>query len=112
MKIAIPTAKGKLCQHFGHCETFTFVEVDEANKKIIKTEAIVGPEHAPGVIPAWVASQGANLILAGGMGSRAQELFTSQGVKVICGVPCEEPEKLVMNYLNNTLVTGVNACDH
>ena len=22
MKIAIPTANGRLCQHFGHCETF------------------------------------------------------------------------------------------
>ncbi len=34
MKIAIPTANGKLCQHFGHCEKFVFIEVDEATKEI------------------------------------------------------------------------------
>jgi predicted Fe-Mo cluster-binding NifX family protein len=36
MKIAIPTSQGKLCQHFGHCEEFVFIEVDENTKKIIK----------------------------------------------------------------------------
>ena len=112
MKIAIPTAKGKLCQHFGHCESFTFIEVDESSKTIISKESIKGPEHAPGVIPPWVAEQGASLILTGGMGSRAQELFSEQGVKVIAGVPCEDPEKLVLDYLNGTLLTGINTCDH
>ena len=34
MKIAIPTADGKLCPHFGHCEAFTFAEIDEATKEI------------------------------------------------------------------------------
>ena len=27
MKIGIPTLEGKLCAHFGHCETFSFVEL-------------------------------------------------------------------------------------
>lgn len=112
MKFAIPTAKGKLCQHFGHCESFTFIEVDESTKTIVNKESIKGPEHEPGVIPPWVAKQGANVILTGGMGSKAQELFAAQGIKVISGVPCEAPEKIVMDYLNGTLVTGVNTCDH
>jgi Mrp family chromosome partitioning ATPase/predicted Fe-Mo cluster-binding NifX family protein len=111
-KIAIPTANGKLCQHFGHCEAFTFIEVDESTKTIINKESIKGPEHEPGVIPPWVAKQGANVILTGGMGSRAQALFSEQGVKVISGVPSEDIEKVVMDYLNGTLVTGVSTCDH
>lgn len=112
IKFAIPTAKGKLCQHFGHCESFTFIEVDESTKTIVSKESIKGPEHEPGVIPPWVAKQGANVILTGGMGSKAQELFAAQGIKVISGVPCEAPEKIVMDYLNGALVTGVNTCDH
>ena len=40
MKIAIPTANGKLCQHFGHCEKFVFIEVDEVTKTIIKTSFV------------------------------------------------------------------------
>jgi len=112
MKFAIPTAEGKLCQHFGHCEKFVFIEVDEASKTIISNEAVVGPDHVPGILPPWVAQQGATVILAGGMGGRAQELFAQQGVKVISGCPSEAPEKIVMDYLNGTLTTGVNGCDH
>lgn len=112
MKIAIPTANGKLCQHFGHCEKFVFIEVDEATKTIIKNESIVGPEHAPGILPPWVAEQGATLILAGGMGGHAQALFAQQGIKVLAGCPSEDPEKIVNDYLNGTLVQGENGCDH
>ena len=35
MKIVIPTAEGKLCAHFGHCETFSFAEVDLDTKEIL-----------------------------------------------------------------------------
>jgi predicted Fe-Mo cluster-binding NifX family protein len=112
MKIAIPIAQGKLCQHFGHCEEFVFIEVDENTKKIIKKEAVTGPEHAPGIIPPWVAKQGATLILAGGMGERAQLLFAQQGIEVLTGCPSQEPQKVVEEYLNGTLVQGINGCDH
>ena len=33
MKIAIPLAAGRLCMHFGHCEQFALVEVDEAPRR-------------------------------------------------------------------------------
>jgi predicted Fe-Mo cluster-binding NifX family protein len=112
MKFAIPTAQGKLCQHFGHCEIFTFIEADEASKSIISKETIIPPEHVPGILPPWAAEQGANIILAGGMGGRAQELFAQQGLDVITGCPSEDPEKVVTDYLNGTLVTGDNGCDH
>ena len=112
MKIAIPTNGGKLCQHFGHCEVFTFIEVDDATNQIINRGEITPPEHVPGIIPPWVAEQGAKLVIAGGMGGRAQGLFEEQGIKVIVGAPAEVPEKLVLDYLKNTLVTGENACDH
>ena len=112
MKFAIPTAQGKLCQHFGHCEKFVFIEVDETSKEILSNEAIQGPAHAPGILPPWVAEQGATIILAGGMGGHAQSLFAEQGLKVITGVPSEAPEKIVMDYLNDTLTIGINGCDN
>ena len=112
MKIAIPTNGGKLCQHFGHCEVFTFIEVDDATKQIINRGEITPPEHVPGIIPPWVAEQGATVVIAGGMGGRAQGLFEEQGIKVIVGASAEVPEKLVLDYLKGTLVTGENACDH
>ncbi len=112
MKIAIPVANNKLCMHFGHCESFLFIEVDEKNKKIINKVSLTPPPHEPGVLPKWVGENGATLVLAGGMGQRAQALFKDNGVNVITGVVEAGPEKLVMDYLNNTLTTGQNACDH
>ena len=112
MRIAIPTAQGKLCQHFGHCEIFTFCDIDEVKKEITKMEEIVPPEHVPGIIPPWVAKQGATLVLAGGMGARAQELFNEQNIKVVAGCPSMAPDKIINAYLSDTLVLGVNTCDH
>ncbi len=110
MKIAIPTAQGKLCAHFGHCETFAMVEVE--GRDILGTEQLDPPPHEPGVLPRWLAEQGANVIIAGGMGQRAQALFTQQGIEVVVGAAPEAPEKLVENWLEGRLETGQNACDH
>ncbi len=112
MKFAIPTAEGKLCLHFGHCEVFTFIEVDEETKTILKKEEIKPPLHEPGILPPWVAKNGASFIIAGGMGMRAQQLFIEQGIKVIVGAAEGNPEKLVLDYLSGDLKTGANACDH
>ena len=42
MKIAIPTLEGKLCAHFGHCETFSFVEVNSETDFVSKNEEFTG----------------------------------------------------------------------
>jgi len=112
MRIAIPLADGKLCMHFGHCERFALVDVDEANKTILKREDIVPPPHEPGLLAPWLAVRGATTIIAGGMGQRAQGLFNGQGIQEVVGAPAESPETLVTHYLAGTLQTGVNTCDH
>lgn len=112
MKIAIPTAGGLLCMHFGHCEQFALVDVDEAAGKPTNTTLVTPPPHEPGLLPRWLHEQGAAVIIAGGMGQRAQQLFAQAGVKVVVGAPAETPENLVNAYLNGTLVSGRNACDH
>ena len=112
MKIAIPLADGKLCMHFGHCEQFALVEVDEAGKTITCVNYLVPPPHEPGVLPRWLHEQGANVIIAGGMGQRAQGLFSQSGIEVIVGAPGEKPEDVVSAYLAGTLEVGQNVCDH
>lgn len=112
MKIAIPTANGKLTMHFGHCEKFTMLDVDPESKAITGTTELDPPAHEPGVLPRWLAEQSTNLIIAGGMGQRAQDLFTAQNIEVIVGAPCETPEALAKAYLAGALEPGANACDH
>lgn len=112
MKIAIPLADGRLSMHFGHCEQFALVEVDETAKKAGKTELLSPPGHEPGVLPRWLHEQGASVIIASGMGQRAQQLFTQNGITVVVGAPAEKPEQLVSAYLSGTLEAGDNICDH
>jgi predicted Fe-Mo cluster-binding NifX family protein len=112
MKIAIPLADGKLTMHFGHCQRFALMEVDPAEKKILGREDLDPPPHQPGVFPSWLARQGAEVIIAGGMGRRAQELFQGHGIRVVIGAPVETPERLAADYLAGSLQTGENICDH
>jgi predicted Fe-Mo cluster-binding NifX family protein len=110
MKFAIPLAEGKLTAHFGHCQEFALVDVED--NKIKNTKKMVPPPHEPGVLPRWLREQGTNVIIAGGMGARALELFAQSGIKVLTGAPSLIPEELVQQYLDKALQTGFNMCDH
>ncbi len=111
MKIAIPTVDGVLCPHFGHCQYFAVLDVDPETKSIGKPEMLAPPAHEPGVLPAWLGQMGCNLIIAGGMGGRAINLFQQSGVQVVIGAPNKKPEEVVTAYLNGDLTTGANPCD-
>ena len=86
--------------------------MDEKTKKVAGKQMLTPPPHEPGVLPRWLHEQGANVIIAGGMGQRAQSLFAENGIKVVVGAPAEAPEELVSQYLAGTLVSGANVCDH
>ncbi len=112
MTIAIPVADGKLCSHFGHCEQFALVSIDETNQTITAIRYLTPPPHEPGVLPRWLYEHGAQIVIAGGMGPRAQSLFEQQGVKVIVGAAARKIEDVVSAYLAGTLTVGPNVCDH
>ena len=112
MRIAIPVANGKLALHFGHCEQFALIDVDTASKQILNQDFIQAPPHQPGLLPRWLKEKGVNMVISGGMGSRAQNLFIQVGIQVITGTASEEPKTLVEDYIAGCLVTGENICDH
>lgn len=112
VKIAIPIGDGRLSMHFGHCESFALIEADPEGKTIVNRTDLSAPPHEPGLLPRWLSDKGAQLIIAGGMGQRAKGLFEDNGIKVIVGAPSETPEVLVARFLEGTLETGTNTCDH
>ena len=79
MRIAVPTAQGTLCPHFGHCEQFALVDVD--NGKIVKTEYQTPPPHEPGVLPAWLHELGAALPAGHELGQDDPEEPERQGMR-------------------------------
>lgn len=96
--------------HFGHCSTFALVDVE--NNAIASTSEVVPPPHQPGLLPPWLAEQGVTLVIAGGMGSRAQAIFSSNGIQVVTGASGSTPAEIVNSYITGTLETGTNTCDH
>ena len=112
MKIAIPTANGKLNAHFGHCEKFSIFDVDTNTKAITQKSEVIPPPHEPGLLPKWLAEKNVNLVIAGGMGQRAQGLFMENNISLIIGAPADTAENLVKCYLDGNLVSGANLCDH
>jgi predicted Fe-Mo cluster-binding NifX family protein len=112
MRYAIPVNDGILSPHFGHCAQFALFDVDESSKKITAKTMVDSPGHTPGVLPGWLAEQGASAIIAGGMGSRAVALFDENNIQVIMGAPQMRAEDVLMQYLQGTLKLGENVCDH
>jgi predicted Fe-Mo cluster-binding NifX family protein len=112
MKIAVPVSQGLLSSHFGHCEVFSLFVIDPETQTIAAAQTITPPPHEPGVLPQWLSDMGVNLVLAGGMGPQAQNLLAAKGVKSIVGCPALEPKVVVQQYLESSLSTSDNSCDH
>jgi len=112
MRVAIPIVGGKLSPHFGHCEQFAIFGVDKANGHITGPEMLDAPPHEPGLLPRWLGEHSVNVIISGGMGSRAKRLFDEQNIEVIVGVSSDEPKALIEAYAAGSLTSGENICDH
>ena len=112
MRIAIPVVNGVLSPHFGHCESFALFDTDSDSKAIAGSTVVESPPHQPGLLPGWLAERGVNIIIAGGMGQRARELFDAKNIGVVVGAPEDAPQNLAESYLKGALESGDNTCDH
>lgn len=110
MKICIPTSEGRLCSHFGHCDSFTIAEIDPVAKEIINVEEKVPDEGISCQSANWIAQQGVSKVLAGGMGARPMMAFMQNGIEVVAGCPELPIREIIEKYLSNTLEAGENSC--
>jgi predicted Fe-Mo cluster-binding NifX family protein len=61
----------------------------------------------------WLRNKGVTTVLAGGMGPRASNIFTSHGIDVMIGAEGEDPETMVRSYLDGTPSFSGELChDH
>lgn len=109
MKIAISTDRGYVSAHFGRCPAYTIVDIQDG--RIIKREEIPNPGHQPGFLPVYLSQKGVNAIIAGGMGPRAQGLFTEKNIQTIIGVQGKIDE-VIEKFLRQELEAGQDLCDH
>lgn len=107
MKIAVASDKEMVSEHFGYCEGFKIFHIE--NNKVVKSEFIENPGHKPGFLPNFLHDKGVNIIIAGGMGGKAVEIFNSKGIEVITGAKGNS-ETAVNGYLQGTLKSTGSVC--
>jgi predicted Fe-Mo cluster-binding NifX family protein len=107
MKIAVATAQGGVAEHFGHCEGFTIYEAEEGTVKNKQFYPI--PEHVPGAFPNFLNDLGANVVIAGGMGGGAVQIFNEKRIEVITGISGDLDEA-VRKYLSGSLQSSGSVC--
>lgn len=109
MRYAIATEGGHVSAHFGHCPVFTIVDIDEG--AVAKTAVVESPEHEPGAIPLFLKEQGSNVVVSGGMGQRAADLFAKLGITPIVGFS-GTVEAAIAGCLDGTLEASGDLCAH
>lgn len=112
IRFAFPVHNGRLSAHFGHPEYFALVTVDAASKSVVKEEKLVPPPHAPGILPAWLGEQRADVIVVSGIGPRAVALLEQAGMEVVTGVDPLPVEQILELWRGGRLEAGANLCDH
>jgi predicted Fe-Mo cluster-binding NifX family protein len=109
MRLAISTENGAVAAHFGRCPHYTLIDIEngaETGRTVVEN-----PGHEPGRIPAFLRDHDANVVIAGGMGRRAQELFNAMGIEQLVGIQ-GRIDDVVSRCISGTLAAGESLCSH
>ena len=109
MKVAISTDMGYVSAHFGRCASYTIVDIEEGN--VVNREEIPNPGHQPGFLPQYLSDRGVSVIIAGGMGPRAQDLFAQKNIESLIGVqgPIDD---VITKFIDQEIEAGEDMCGH
>ena len=113
-RIAIPSngeggLKGTRAGHFGHCDVFTFVDVENGEIKAVTT--LSNQEHAQGgcMVPVnLLADNRVNALVVGGIGMRPLMGFRQVGIDVFHDDQRTDIEPVVMDLIQGKLTEITN----
>jgi len=106
-KVAVANERGRVSGHFGHCLGFQIYEVE--GQKIMENVFLENPGHKPGFLPQFLSEKGVGVIIAGGMGERAQNLFKDNNIDVIVGIS-GELQVVIESYVEGKLESTQSVC--
>lgn len=107
MRVAVAQDGRNVSGHFGHCEGFQLYEIEDAS--IISSKTIPNPGHRPGYLPVFLAEKEVNVIIAGGMGATAQELFNQHNMRVVVGATGSS-DLAVQSFIEGSLKSTGSVC--
>ena len=103
---------GEMSMHFGRCPAYVVAYIT-ADNQVEKTEVVENPyfgQHVPGQVPAFIKSLGADVMIAGGMGPKAIDMFQGFGIDVATGVG-GNVGNVLQAYLDGK-ISGAAGCGH
>jgi predicted Fe-Mo cluster-binding NifX family protein len=114
MRIAVSVDEDKglesaVSHHFGRCPYYVLADVEDREVKAVTT--VANPfyqQHQPGQVPGFIHSQGANVIITGGMGRRAITFFQQYDIEPVTGA-FGTVTAVLENYLTGGL-EGAEPC--
>ena len=106
-RIAVASDGGMVTPHFGFCESFLLFDAEDG--KIVKSEKLANPGHKSGFLPNFLADHGVNVIISGGMGEGAVDIFAERNVEVVIGAT-GDAKAAAEGYLAGTLKTSGSVC--
>ncbi|MBN2259080.1 MAG: NifB/NifX family molybdenum-iron cluster-binding protein [Clostridiales bacterium] len=108
MKVAIAKEGNEVAEHFGHCSGFEIFRLE--NKLVGDFDYVENPGHRPGYLPNFLAEMGVSVIISGGMGSSAQELFKRSGISVVVGAKGDILD-VINEYARGELTSTEELCE-
>ena len=107
MKIAVAAEGKSVTEHFGHCQGFAIFETQDG--RVVGSQFVPNPGHRPGFLPVFLHEKGVTVIISGGMGQGAIDIFNEKGVEVIVGAS-GDAEAAVNSYLQGNLKSTGSVC--
>ena len=114
IRVALPVDGDLLCPHFGGASAMALIDADPGTREIIRRRDMPTPPHQPGVLPRWVQDQGAEVVIAGGIGERAVIMLADAGIRVVQGAAVAPVLDLVHLWMDGRLTSQPSTCtrDH
>ncbi len=107
MRVAVASDGSRVSGHFGHCEGFTLYDVTDT--EVMNRVFVANPGHRPGYLPVFLKGNEVDVIIAGGMGESAQQLFAEQGIQVVVGAQGVADE-VIKQYCKGELKSTGSVC--
>lgn len=107
IKIAVAGNGANVAEHFGHCENFHLYEATDG--KITNAVSLPNPGHKPGFLPNFLNDLGVNVIISGGMGGGAVDIFNEKDIEVVVGAK-GNAKQAALAYLSGALKSTGAVC--
>ena len=110
MKIGVTYENGQIFQHFGHTEQFKIYTVED--EKVVSSEVVDTNGSGHGALAGFLADNGVEVLICGGIGGGAQMALAEAGIKIFGGVS-GDADAAVEALLKDDLVFKPNVtCNH